>query len=91
MKNFNFVFVLGLIFLLAILVILEPLVIFWLGYFSGWITKIIIGDKICKAFLVAFGISIDPSILPWIGGALAWVGSFFKSIQTSPKIQRGDR
>ena len=47
MKNFNFVFVLGLIFLLAILVILEPLVIFWLGYFSGWITKIIIGDNIC--------------------------------------------
>ena len=84
MKNFNFVFVLGLIFLLAILVILEPLVIFWLGYFSGWITKIMIGDKICKAFLVAFGVSIDPSILPWIG-------SFFKSIQTSPKIQRGDR
>ena len=91
MKNFNFVFVLGLIFLLAILVILEPLVIFWLGYFSGWITKIIIGDKICKAFLVAFGVSIEPSILPWIGGALAWIGSFFKSIQTSSKIQKGDR
>ena len=50
-----------------------------------------IGDKICKAFLVAFGVSIDPSILPWIGGALAWVGSFFKSINTSPKIQKGDR
>ena len=91
MKNFNFVFVLGLIFLLAILVILEPLLIFWLGYFSGWITKIMIGDKICKAFLVAFGVSIDPSILPWIGGALAWIGSFFKSIQTSSKIQKGDR
>ena len=91
MKNFNFILVLGLIFLLAILVILEPLVIFWLGYFSGWITKIIIGDKICKAFLVAFGVSIDPSILPWIGGALAWIGSFFKSIHTSPKVQRGDR
>ena len=87
----NFVFVLVSIFLLAILVILNPLVIFWLGYFSGWITKIMIGDKICKAFLVAFGVSIDPSILPWIGGALAWIGSFFKSIQTSPKIQRGDR
>lgn len=91
MKNFNFVFVLGLIFLLAILVILEPLLIFWLGYFSGWITKIMIGDKICKAFLVAFGVSIEPSILPWIGGALAWIGSFFKSIQTSSKIQKGDR
>ena len=91
MKNLNFILVLGLILLLAILVILEPLVIFWLGYFSGWITKIIIGDKICKAFLVAFGVSIDPSILPWIGGALAWVCSFFKSINTSPKIQKGDR
>lgn len=85
MKNLNFVLILGLIFLPAILVILKPLVIFWLGYFSGWIAKIMIGDKICKAFLVAFGVSIEPSVLPWIGSALAWVGSFFKSIHISPK------
>ena len=80
----------GIIALSAILVILTPVVIFLLGYFSGWLAKIMIGDKICKAFLIAFSISIEPSMLPWIGGALAWIGSFFKSINLTG-VQKGGK
>lgn len=68
--------------LLLIAIILGPLLTFWLGYFSGWIAKIIIGETLCEA-LTHLKLKVTPDMLPWIGGALAWIGSFFHSYSSS--------
>lgn len=70
--------------ILVVALIIGPLVTFWLGYFSGWLAKIIIGAKLCEA-LGYVGLTVTPNMLPWIGAALAWIGSFFKSVSSSKK------
>ena len=75
--------IIGVLALIVVIIILEPLLIFWLGYFSGWLTKIMVGTQVCSALNTTFGTSFTPDILPWIGGALGWVGNFFKSAHTS--------
>ena len=75
--------IIGALASIAVIIILEPLLIFWLGYFSGWLTKIMVGTQVCLALNTTFGTSFTPDILPWIGGALGWVGRFFKSVHTS--------
>lgn len=77
----------GIIMLIAVLVvgiIIGPLITFWLGYFGGWLAKIIIGAKLCEA-LTYLGLTVTPEMLPWIGGALAWIGGFFKSVNTNSR------
>lgn len=73
----------GVLALVAVIIILEPLLVFWLGYFSGWLTKIMVGTQVCSALNTTFGTSFTPDILPWIGGALGWVGSFFRPAHAS--------
>lgn len=75
--------IIGALALVAVIIILEPLLVFWLGYFSGWLTKITVGTQVCLALNTTFGTSFTPDILPWIGGALGWVGSFFHSAYAS--------
>lgn len=71
--------VVGVIVLLIISVVFYPFLLFWLGYFSGWITKLVIGAKLAAALNMAFHTTwFTAEMLPMIGGALAWVGSFFK-------------
>lgn len=70
--------------IIAIALVISPLITFWLGYFSGWLAKIIIGAKLCEAFTYV-GLTVTPNMLPWIGGALAWIGGFFKNTSTSSK------
>lgn len=72
-----------LIALLVIVIVVGPLITFWLGYFGGWLAKIIIGGKLCEA-LAYLGLTVTPEMLPWIGAALAWIGGFFKSVHSSP-------
>ena len=81
----------GIIAFLVIMIIIDPALLFWLGYFSGWIAKLVIGTNLITAINMTFGTAFTAAMLPMIGGALVWIGSFFKSIQTSPKIQEGDR
>ena len=81
-KNDGRLVIIVMLALAAVIIILEPLLIFWLGYFSGWLTKIMVGTQVCSALNTTFGTSFTPDILPWIGGALAWVGNFFKSVHT---------
>lgn len=73
-----------LIALLVVAIVVGPLITFWLGYFGGWLAKIIIGAKLCEA-LAYLGLTVTPEMLPWIGAALAWIGGFFKSVNTSKR------
>ena len=73
-----------LIALIVVLIVVGPLITFWLGYFGGWLAKIIIGGKLCEA-LAYLGLTVTPEMLPWIGAALAWIGGFFKSVNTNSR------
>ena len=70
----------GVIVFLIVVIILQPALLFWLGYFSGWLAKLIIGTKLVTAINMVFGTAFTADMLPMIGGALGWIGSFFKSI-----------
>lgn len=73
-----------LIVLLVVMIVIDPLITFWLGFFGGWLAQIIIGAKLCEA-LAYLGLTVTPEMLPWIGAALAWIGGFFKSVNTSKR------
>ena len=61
------------------MIIIEPALLFWLGYFSGWLAKLVIGTKLVTAINMVFGTAFTADMLPMIGGALGWIGGFFKS------------
>ena len=73
----------GIIVFLVVMIILQPALLFWLGYFSGWLAKLIIGTKLVAAINMVFGTAFTADMLPMIGGALGWIGGFFKSIHTA--------
>ena len=76
----------GIIVLLIICVVFYPFLLFWLGYFSGWIAKLVIGTKLAAALNMAFHTTwFTAEMLPMIGGALAWIGSFFKGTANTIK------
>ena len=70
----------GIMVFAIVVIIVQPALLFWLGYFSGWLAKLVIGTKLVTAINMAFGTAFTADMLPMIGGALGWVGSFFKSI-----------
>ena len=78
MSKRNIIF--GVIVFIIVGIIIEPALLFWLGYFSGWLAKLIIGTKLVTAINMVFGTAFTADMLPMIGGALGWIGSFFKSI-----------
>lgn len=72
--------VLGIIALAVILLIFEPFVLFWLGYFSGWIAKLVVGETLAGALNVAFNTTyFSAAMLPKLAGSLAWIGSSFRN------------
>ena len=75
--------IVGVIAFLIVVIIIQPALLFWLGYFSGWLAKLIIGTKLVTAINMIFGTAFTADMLPMIGGALAWIGSFFKSVRTA--------
>jgi hypothetical protein len=78
MKEF-IIELIGIIVLAAIFIVFYPFLLFWVGYFSGWLAKLVIGTKLAAALNIAFHTTwFTAEMLPMIGGALAWVGSFFK-------------
>lgn len=80
--------IVGIIVFLIVMIIIEPALFFWLGYFSGWLAKLIIGTKLVTAINMVFGTAFTADMLPMIGGALGWIGSFFKSIYTASNNQK---
>lgn len=80
--------IVGIIIFLIVVIIIEPALLFWFGYFSGWLAKLIIGTKLVTAINMVFGTAFTADMLPMIGGALGWIGSFFKSIHTASNNQK---
>ena len=77
----------GIVLAIALLVValfIGPLLTFWIGYLVGWLTKLVIGAKLCEAMMY-LGLTVTPEMLPWIAGALAWIGSFFKTSSSSKR------
>ena len=75
--------IVGVIAFLIVVIIIQPALLFWLGYFSGWLAKLIIGTKLVTAINMIFGTAFTADMLPMIGGALGWIGNFFKSVRTA--------
>ena len=73
----------GIIVFFIVVIIIKPALVFWLGYFSGWLAKLIIGTKLVIAINMVFGTTFTADMLPMIGGALGWIGGFFKSVRTA--------
>jgi hypothetical protein len=63
---------------LILFCIFEPFLIFWLGYFCGWLAKIFIGSHLVEG-LNLLHISIEINQIPLFTGVIAWIGSFFKN------------
>lgn len=77
---------LGIILAIVVIIIIEPFLLFWIGYFSGWLAKLVVGRKLALALNTLFNVSFfTPDKLPLIGGALGWLGSFFKNVTLSVK------
>ena len=70
--------ILGIIGSIILLIFIEPFLVFWLCYFSGWIAKITIGKWIIAGFAI-FNIPIKLNQIPLLAGILGWIGSFFKN------------
>ena len=76
----------GIISMVIIIVLIVPFISFWISYFGGWITSIIIGDTLCKALNIIFNTAyFTKDMLPMIAGALGWIGGFFESYHSSLK------
>ena len=81
--------IVGVIAFFIVAIIIEPALLFWLGYFSGWLAKLVIGTKLVTAINMVFGTAFTADMLPMIGGALGWIGGFFKStISTTSNNQK---
>ena len=78
-KNDSGWILVGIIAFLVVVIIIEPALLFWLGYFSGWLAKLVIGTKLVTAINMVFGTAFTADMLPMIGGVLGWIGGFFKS------------
>ena len=87
-KNVSGWAIVGIIAFLIVAIIIEPALLFWLGYFSGWLAKLVIGTKLVTAINMVFGTAFTADMLPMISGALCWIGCFFKSISTTSNNQK---
>ena len=63
-----------------ILVILSPVLGFFGGWICGWLLEFFIGDMVANGLNILLNTTrFTPDVLPIVCGALATVGSFFKS------------
>lgn len=78
-----FATIFGVIAMVAVLVIVEPFIGFWLAYFGGWIASLTIGDILCRGLNSLFQTThFTKEMLPLFAGTLGWIGGFFKSVST---------
>lgn len=85
MDNSDIWEIVGEIIAIILLIIFGSAIVFFLGWVAGWFAKVTIGNILCAGInsLLAGSATITPSQLPIIGGALAWIGTFFKSLGSS--------
>lgn len=76
--------VIGILVGVIIFIIILPFLCFWLGYFDGWLAKILIGNVLTNGLNTMFHVDyFNKDMLPLMGGTLAWIGSFFKSVSSA--------
>lgn len=62
---------------LALILILEPIAVFWVSYFFGWIASFVIGNPLCHALNTTFNTVFTKDMIPLIAGAIGWIASYF--------------
>lgn len=76
----DFLTIIGAIAIIAVAMIVMPFVSFWLAYFGGWVTSLVIGDTLANALNTLFNTTyFTKDIIPMCAGALGWVGGYFKA------------
>ena len=76
----------GLIILAIVIAFISPILSFFLGYVSGQIIEWVIGGQVMDGMNLLFNTTrFTPNMLPMICGALAVIGSFFKSSNIKTK------
>lgn len=69
-----------------ILAIIMPVITFASGWFGGWILMKIVGAAVVNGLNTLFGTTrFTPDLIPVVCGALAVIGSYFKSTSTNSK------
>lgn len=63
--------------ILVLLLILEPIAVFWVSYFFGWIASFVIGNPLCSALNTTFNTTFTKDMIPLIAGAIGWIASYF--------------
>ena len=76
--------ILGAVLVIILVIIFKPFLLFWLGYFAGWLAKIFIG-KYIVAWFGLFGITLSLESIPLFAGVVAWIASFFTSASSLKK------
>lgn len=67
-----------------ILWVILPVLIFCAGWFGGWILMKIVGGAVVTGLNTLFGTTrFMPELIPVVCGALAVVGSYFKTTMSS--------
>lgn len=75
-----------LIILTAVIFLLNPILIYCLGWLGGWILSQIVGTAITNGFNILFDTTrFTPELIPITCGALAVIGSYFKTSASSSK------
>lgn len=77
----------GMIILIIVLALVSPILSFFCGYVAGAILEWAVGDMLINGLNLVFNTTrFSPDMLPIVCGALAIIGSFFKSsLSTSKK------
>lgn len=66
----------GIIVLAIVSIFVTPQLFFWLAYFGGWISKLMIGRYIVEGFAL-LGLTVPIDKIPLIAGVFGWIGGFF--------------
>lgn len=67
-----------------LILIFSPVITFFCGWFGGWILMKIVGGAVVTGLNTLFGTTrFMPELIPVVCGALAVVGSYFKTTISS--------
>ena len=64
------------IFLFVLIIFAAPFLQFWIAYFVGWISKLVIGKYLMAGFAI-LNIDLPLDKIPLVSGCLGWIASFF--------------
>ena len=78
--------IIAIMLVIAVVLVIAPFISYWCSYFGGWIASITIGGILCDSLNTLFATErFTPDMLPAMAGALGWIGSFFKAVNTTSK------